>query len=790
MAGLRIALALCCVATLPALAAGRGDAAPTPAHPRPDKSLQRVYQKQVLPVLQEYCYGCHGNGKKKGDLALDAYTTVQQIVDDRKTWELVLKNMRQHIMPPETKPQPTNPERERVAEWIEAQIFHCDCSRPDPGRVTLRRLNRAEYNNTIRDLVGVDFQPAEDFPADDTGYGFDNNGDVLSLSPVLLEKYYAAAERIFDAALVTGDRNRIPVKHWDAEALQARGQTDSRDANAVALTREGHLFAHYAFPRDGQYILRARAYGEQAGPEPPKLKLMLEGAELGVFPVPVTVGNSKVYSVRTNITAGKRQVAAAYINNYVNLQTRDPKLRGDRNLVLETLEVEGPLDGGPLPLPETHRRVFFRPPATPAEQLPCAREIVGRFASRAYRRPVTTQELDRLLRFVEASLQQKDSFENSVRVALQAVLVSPHFLFRGELQASPNDPHVLAPLDDFALASRLSYFLWSTMPDEELFALARKKTLRRQLEAQVRRMLKDPRAKALAENFGGQWLQLRNIRIATPDAKAFPKFDEKLRDAMETETEMFFEAVLREDRSVLEFLDADYTYLNERLADHYGIPDVKGDEFRRVSLQGNPRRGGILTHASILTLTSNPTRTSPVKRGKYILENILGTPPPPPPPDVPDLKEDKQARLSGSLRQRMEQHRKDPNCASCHERMDPIGFGFEHYDGIGAWRESDGTFDIDASGKLVSGETFDGADALQAVLLRSKRDEFSRNIAEKMLTYALGRGPEYFDKCALEQITKALAKNRYRFSVLVTEIVKSVPFQMRRGEGERLAQAQ
>jgi hypothetical protein len=379
------------------------------------------------------------------------------------------------------------------------------------------------------------------------------------------------------------------------------------------------------------------------------------------------------------------------------------------------------------------------------------------------------------------------SFENSIQITLQAVLVSPHFLFRGEFQPEPGNPKRLHPIDDFALASRLSYFLWSSMPDDELFRQAERGRLRRNLESQVRRMLRDPKASAFVENFAGQWLQLRNLDLVTPDAKQFPDFDEDLRKAMRKETEMFFGYILREDRSVLEFIDANYTFANERLARFYGVPGLKGHAFRRVSLKDS-RRGGLLTQASILTITSNPTRTSPVKRGKWVLENLLGTPPPPPPPNVPELKEGKEAVLSGTLRQRMEQHRANPNCASCHARMDPIGFGFENYDAIGAWREKDGEFSIEASGKLVSGESFNGAAEFKRILLKQKRDEFVRCLTEKLLTYALGRGLEYYDRCAVDQITKNLAANRYKLSSLVVEVIKSAPFQMRRGEAVRAAQ--
>jgi hypothetical protein len=401
---------------------------------------------------------------------------------------------------------------------------------------------------------------------------------------------------------------------------------------------------------------------------------------------------------------------------------------------------------------------------------------------------VAKDEVDRLMKLFALADTNGESFEQSVKVALAAVLVSPHFLFRGELQPDPNNPAAVHPVDEFALASRLSYFLWSTMPDDELFALAGTNKLRKNLEPQVRRMLKDPKAQALVDNFAGQWLQIRNLKLAAPDKKLFPEFDDNLRAAMAKETELFFANIIRQDRSVLEFLDADYTFVNGRLAKLYDLPGVTGDEFQRVSLKGT-HRGGLLTQASILTVTSTPTRTSPVKRGKWVLENILGTPPPPPPPDVPEFKEGKEAALTGTLRQRMEQHRENPMCAACHARMDPIGFGLENFNGIGQWREKEGDFAIDPAGKLVSGETFHGPDDLKIILLKRKRDDFVHCLTEKMLTYALGRGLEYYDKCAVDQITKRLAKGRYKFSTLILEIVKSTPFESRRGEDEQLTEA-
>ena len=741
------------------------------------------YEKEITPLLEKYCYGCHGRGKHKGDFVLDGYKSGAEATGDPKAWEKVLHNLRTHTMPPENKAKPSLNEAELITRWIETQVFQCDCEHPDPGRVTLHRLNRAEYNNTIRDLVGVNFQPADDFPADDSGYGFDNIGDVLSVPPVLMEKYLAAAEKILETAVVPEDPAKARQKRFDAAELDGSAPSEGVESGGKKLSREGDIFVKHKFPQDGEYILRARAYGEQFGPEPARMKFMIGDKELQTFDVTATSEAAKDYELRLKVAAGAHRFSAAYINNLVDNTNSVRSKRGDRNLVIEYLEITGPLDVPLPPLPETHRRIFFREPA-PTNKIEYAREILTRFATRAYRRPAKTNEMERLVKFVQATMKQGDSFERGVQLALQAVLVSPHFLFRGELQPEPDNPRVIHPVNDYALASRLSYFLWSSMPDDELFALAASGKLRRSLDRQVRRMLKDPKSRALVENFGGQWLQLRNLRIATPDAKTFPDYDDSLRAAMQQETEMFFDNVVREDRSVLEFLNGSYTFLNERLARHYGIKNagaIKGEEFQKVSLKGTGR-AGILTQGAILTLTSNPTRTSPVKRGKYVLENILGTPPPPAPPNVPELKE---VKLTGTLRQQMEQHRENPTCASCHARMDPIGFGFENFDGVGAWRQKDEGHSIDPAGQLVSGESFAGADGLTTILAKKKREEFVHCLSEKMLTYALGRGTEYYDKCALDQITRGVARKGHRFSSLILEIVQSVPFQQRRGETAR-----
>ena len=573
----------------------------------------------------------------RGDLNLEAFKDQAAVLAKPKVWEKVYEYLHGGMMPPKGRPKPTPAELETVYAWLDADVLKVDCTNgpKDPGRATLRRLNRAEYDNTVHDLVGVSFHPADDFPSDDVGYGFDNIGDVLSMPPILMEKYLAASEKIIDAA-------------WKSD--------------------------------------------------------------------------------------------------------------------------------------EARKRILIAVPQSPKENRDCARKILKAFAERAWRRPVGDDEIRRLLRFVDAADKNGDPFETGIQLALEAVLTSPHFVFRVETDKEAGAaPHAVT---DWELATRLSYFLWSSMPDEELFNHARLGDLHQPdvLEDQVRRMLKDPKAHALVENFADQWLLIRNLKSATPDPTMFPTF-ESLRTAMQKETELYFENVMREDHSILEFIDSDYTFVNGPLAKHYGIDGVSGDDFRRVTLKDG-RRGGVLTQASILTVTSNPTRTSPVKRGKFILDNILGTPPPPPPPDVPPLKENTKSVEGLSVRQRLEEHRANPACASCHQRMDPLGFGFENFDAIGGWRTLDGKAPIDASGVLPGGEAFKGPAELKTIL-KGRPQDFAHCLAEKMLTYALGRGLERGDRCAVDEVARNVVQNKYVFSSLVLGIVKSEPFRMRRGKLRR-----
>jgi mono/diheme cytochrome c family protein len=729
-----------------------------------------TYAKNVLPFLTKHCFACHGNGKKKGGMSFDKYKDDESVLKDRATWDLVVEMIEKKKMPPKEKPQPSAAEATEAVHSIETVLASFDCTKSrNVGRVTLHRLNRAEYNNTIRDLVGVGFKPAADFPADDVGYGFDNIGDVLTMSPILLERYLAAAEAILDQAIVIADPQKAAKDRLGGlRATFGAGQVPQKKGGAPFLHSKGEITGRTNVDA-GDYIIRAEVYGDAAGDEPAKGVLRVNGTDLTSFEAKATSADSAAtIEGKFHLEAGSVRVSVAFLNPYADPADANKK----RQLYVRSIVLDGPYCPPPLSYPEIHRKLM----AHQADLKPreAAREIVTRFATRAFRRPVTPDEVERLLKMYDKADKDGERFENRVRLALYRVLVSPHFLFRVERDPANAEQGKAYPISEYALASRLSYFVWSSMPDDELFRLAGKGQLSKNLEPQLRRMLMDPKSSAFVDNFVGQWLTLRNLADVAPDPKVFPSFDDALRSAMSKETELFFNAMLCEDRNILDFIDSDFSFVNERLAKHYGIDSVKGDAFRRVQLPAN--RGGILTQASILTLTSYPARTSPVLRGKWVLEQILGTPPPPPPPDVPALEDTK--KLEGSLRQRMEQHRSNPSCASCHQRMDPIGFAFENYDAIGRWRDKDGKFDIDPAGVLPDGKTFRGPAELK-IIVKGKKDLFARSLSEKVLTYALGRGLEYYDKCAVDKIVAALDKNDYRFSVLLTEVVKSEPFLMR-----------
>lgn len=800
-----------------------GESAVSPGlSPKPD-----AVQSAIVPVLTKYCVSCHNTSDAQAGLDLTVFTDEVTLLRNRSRWETILRMVRASEMPPKDEPQPSVQEREGLLKAASDLFSHVDCSKPaDPGRVTIRRLNRLEYNNTVRDLTGVELPLADDFPADDIGYGFDHIGDVLSLPPVLFEKYLAAAEKVMDVALREGDIANGPVRRFLSREMLWTGPGDAPEKGKYArhIIPGGELRAELELAVDSEFIANVRGLVVPKCRKPFQLELRVDGSPVTLLDF--TDMKTKTYPVRIRVPAGKRSISVALINEGGDpeeiSEERKAELAkngveiGEPRFHFEYIDLQGPIDLTPTLSEQLIliRRPTSIPTATSdpaassdptaagdsagvgiADEQECAAAILSEFIRRAFRRPVDSSDVEPYTDLFRARRLDGESYIRSLQTALSAVLISPQFLFRietgvqepsgqggslAETQNPVESQETIRQLTAHELATRLSYFLWSTMPDDELFQLADQNKLQHPevMAAQIRRMLADPKRDVFVRNFAGQWLQLRNLSILKPDPATFPLYDESLRTSMVRETEACFEYLIHEDRSILELLDSDYTFVNERLARHYGIDGVSGDALRKVSLTDGPR-GGVLTHGSILTVTSNPTRTSPVKRGKWILENILGTPPPPPPPMVELLDESPGAASTGSLRERMVLHRSKPGCASCHERMDPLGFGLENFDGIGSWRTMDGNFAIDPSGDLPSGESFRSPQELRTILL-AHRDEFARCLAEKMLTYGLGRGIEYYDRCAVDRILERMKQNDYRFSSLVLAVVDSEPFRRRR----------
>ena len=780
----------------------------------------------VQPFLAKNCYACHNDQLKTADVSL---SSLKSVSDNPDLWEKIATKLRDGTMPPKAMPRPPQAETDAVVSWIKAELSRAElASKPDPGRVTARRLNRTEYNNTIRDLTGIAFRPADDFPQDDSGYGFDNIGDVLSMSPVLLEKYLKAASTVIRAATYGPDKLKPTVLRSQPPGrefpLIPKALTDY---DLTGLSMPNALHATMRFPADGDYDVRIALEGRRPnGSEPLHIGFWIDGTQTATLEIdaPSDGGSIDLFgaqkNIRTHISAGDHWIAASLLKLYEGLppsyagpnptkrpvppppdfsrflkipegatpkEIDDLKRKQSERIELNKvpanrvwvhwLEATGPFNVPINPAAETRKKIFI---CAESEQ-GCDRKIVSQFARKAFRRPVSAQELRPYLDLVASERKSGSSFDEAVGAALQAVLVSPDFLFRIEHVEKAPAINGGSPIDQYSLASRLSYFLWSSMPDEALLRSAEQHTLRNPqvLEAQVHRMLKDKRAHTLVENFAGQWLELRRLESVSPDREKFPEFDDYLRMSMRQETEAFFQNLIDNDLSVLELLDAKYTFLNQKLAEFYGIPGVQGAEFRKVDLAGTPR-AGVMTQASILTVSSYATRTSPVLRGKWILENLLNEPIPPPPPDVPALDEAKIG-AAGSMRHQMEEHRTNPVCASCHSKMDPLGFGFENFNAIGQWRTKDGNFPIDASGTLPDGRVFQGPSELET-LLRKDKSAFAECVTDKLLTYALGRGLERYDKRTVHDIAKKIEADDYRFSKLVIEIVNSLPFQMRRGE--------
>ena len=737
-------------------------------HPVTPKILAPSFARDVKPIIAKFCLGCHSGSGAAAGLDLAKLSLSDDFVKNLDRWGKVASRLGQKTMPPAGNPHPADSARQRIVDWVETKA-NAMCQLQDPGRVTIRRLNRAEYNNTIHDLTGLDLHPADDFPSDDVGYGFDNIGDVLSLSPLLMEKYITAAEKVGDAAI------RLPrafSKQYDATTMTADKGANNLDEGGRFFFTNAECYKTVSVPESDSYHLICYAGADLAGPDLPHMAIDIDGKRITQFDVGAKRSAPRFYECPISLSAGEHKIGIAFTNDYYN--TKDPPGKQDRNLWLSYFQLRGSVALSLTPSPAQLRIIPYEP--GPENQTRDARTFLAKFAGRAFRRPATTDELDRLLKVYVAG-RTGSSFDAGIKLAVEAILASPNFLFRVELDPKASGAAV-RPLNDFELASRLSYFIWSSMPDDELTGLARTGQLHDPavLNAQIMRMIQDPKAEALASNFAGQWLQLRKLAIVEPDPKRFPGIDGAMKHDMATETEMFFEAVLRENRPIADFIDGKYTFLNGRLAAHYGIPGVTGDAFQRVRLTG--QRGGVLTQASVLLVTSNPTRTSPTKRGKWVLEQILGTPPPPPPPGVGVINDEQHRIDAKTLRQLMEEHRKNPMCAACHAKMDPIGFGLENFDAVGKWRDKDGAYPLDTTGILPGGIKFSGPTELKQILLKNK-PEFARALAEKLLTYALGRGVEPSDKCALDGIVKQAAAQNYRFASLIADVVDSDPFRKR-----------
>lgn len=753
-------------------------------HPTVDR-----FQGGVVTFLGKHCLECHGEKDPKADLNLFSDKDPISVTKRRVVWENVVDMVANGTMPPSDKPRPEQVEIDQFIQVVKELFDEADLhAKPDPGRVTVRRLNRSEYNNTVRDLMYIDFNAAEDFPSDDIGHGFDNIGDVLTMSPVLMERYLSAAETIVQKSILVGEPPKPPKRRTVATFFQSTKKEEFREVQVRSLESNGKLSISHKLTVDGEYKFRFRGWGRQVGDEPVKVAFQIDDNDFETVEVKATgIDKDKVvYEAKpVHIGSGEHKISVAFLNEFTDPTAEKPE-EAQRTLFVEWFELEGPLDM----VPVSHKRLLASNSELPKPDQ--AREILTRFVSRAYRRPAAADEVERLVTLSLQALDEGLSWEAAMQRAMMAALVSPKLLFRLELDDRPESPEP-RPLDEFQLASRMSYFLWSSMPDEELFKLAAVGELTANIEPQVKRMLVDPKSDALVDNFAMQWLQLRRLKTVAPDPKQFPTFNDQLKTAMLKETELFFQAIIHEDRSINDLIDADFTFLNRPLAQHYGLesllpPPAEGQrrrrrnnanvEFERVTLP-DKLRGGLLTQASVLTVTSNPTRTSPVKRGRWILEQILGAPPPPPPPNVPELAEGEGVQLTGSLRQRLEQHRANPACANCHAKMDPLGFAFENYNAIGGFREKDGEFPIETGGVLPGGKSFNGPVELKGILVE-QQGKIGRNLIEKLMTYALGRGLEYYDRRSVVIIQEELEKNN-RFSTVAIEIVKSDPFRLRRG---------
>jgi len=760
-------------------------------------------------LVAKYCAGCHNNKVKTAGLSLESLD-LSKPGNDADVWEKVLRKVSANQMPPMNLPHPDDATRKAFTAYLQTELDRAAATHPNPGHPTIHRLNRAEYSNAIRDLLALDVQPGSNLPPDDSGYGFDNIGDVLSLSPVLIEKYMSVGRMV--ARLAVGDTDLKPVVDTFAPVKEVRAASkggpkiprNERISDDLPFDSSGGLAIHYTFPVDGEYIFKIKMPGAPAPagdtivPASNNLELRVP-VKAGVRSVGLTFMRSSAVpeilpvfgNGRGGGGGGGRGGAAPALTAHMDLRLDGVRLKlydvpdnGNGGNFTE-FSIAGPYNiqgAGDTP---SREKIFVCKPSSAVQEDGCARKIVSTLGRRAFRRPFTETDLKPLMAFYatgrkEGAGGREKDFDNGIEMALRAMLVSPDFLFRMERDPAGAAPGSVHRVNDYELASRLSFFLWSSIPDDELLSLADQGKLRdpKVIEKQVARMLDDPKSSAFTSNFAGQYLYLRNLASLKPDPDAFPEFDNNLRQSFEKETQLFFNAIVRENRPVTDLLDAKFTYMNQHLAEFYGVPGVYGPQFRRVEIT-DPNRQGVLGQGSLLMVTSYPNRTSVVQRGKWVLENLLGTPPPPPPPNVPSLDpHGKDGKMS--MRQAMEMHRANPVCATCHSRMDPIGFALENFDGIGAWRDEDNGTKIDSSGKLPDGSAFNGAAGLRTLLLTQHRDEFISTFTEKLMIYALGRGLESYDRPTIRTIMRDAAKDNTTIPALIRAIIASPQFQMRK----------
>jgi hypothetical protein len=751
-------------------------------------------------VVDKYCVTCHNQRLKTAGLSLEALD-VAKVSESPEVWEKVVRKLETRTMPPQGARHPDESSYRRLTAWLEEELDRSAIASPDPGRPMLHRLNRAEYANAIKDLLAMDVDTGSLLPPDDSAYGFDNVADVLGVSPSLQERYLSAAGKV--SALAVGDLRRGPV----SETYRVRQDLSQNEhIEGLPLGTVGGLLVHHMFPLDGEYVFQVRLqhtnFGNLRGLDyPQQIETAIDGARVQVVSIGGNGDLTAMFdkpkdtsdavearlSVRVPVKAGPRAVSVAFIRNLPLGDTRrvQPFLRSSVDTLdwtglphIQSLTVTGPFNATGSGDTPSRRRIFVCHPNGQSDEAACARQVVATLLRRAYRQPVSEADLQSVLLFYRTG-RREGSFETGVERALKAILASPKFVFRVERDPANVPPGGVYRISNLELASRLSFFLWSSIPDDELLTVASEGKLKNptELDHQVRRMLVDPKSTALVSNFAGQWLELRNLKSVQPNSDEFPDFDDNLRRALQRETELFFESMIREDRNVVDLLRADYTFLNERLARHYGVPNIYGSRFRRVTITDEARKG-LLGQGSILALTSHAERTSPVVRGKWVLDNLLGMPPGAPPPDVPSLKENEKGVRPKTMREQMAEHRANPACATCHKVMDPIGFAMENFDAVGAWRTRERGGPLDTSGELADGTRVEGIVDLRNAIL-SRPDVFVRTMTEKLLTYALGRGVDYHDMPTIRAIVRESRRNDYRFSSLVVGIVASDPFQMR-----------